>query len=182
MRFVDLFFCLRIRLTISSHQRGGRKMNFPLVHLWNTTQLLANLLTKPSVFYHFPNVSFNPVSIKLLLLLLLLLLFSIKNFISCLKAARALHFSSASLPLLGLPVIFEWLTAFLYLAFNSFARSFHPGTLNFEGFCIPIIFLPLLSIAFDINVIKSVSLLVSIPLLTHSSPPGAASSIQSNLW
>ena len=36
----------------------------------NVTQLLANLLTKPSVFYYLPIVSFNVVSIKLLLLLL----------------------------------------------------------------------------------------------------------------
>ena len=36
------------------------------------TQLLANLLTKPSVFYFLPIVSCNLVSIKLLLLLLLL--------------------------------------------------------------------------------------------------------------
>ena len=40
----------------------------------NVTQLLANLLTKPSVFYYLPIVSSNLVSIKLLLLLLLLLL------------------------------------------------------------------------------------------------------------
>ena len=38
----------------------------------NVTQLLANLLTKPSVFYYLPIVSCNLVSIKLLLLLLLL--------------------------------------------------------------------------------------------------------------
>ena len=37
----------------------------------NITQLLANLLTKPSVFYYLPIVSCNLVSIKLLLLLLL---------------------------------------------------------------------------------------------------------------
>ena len=37
----------------------------------NVTQLLANLLTKPSVFYYLPSVSCNLVSIKLLLLLLL---------------------------------------------------------------------------------------------------------------
>ena len=37
----------------------------------NVTQLLANMLTKPSVFYHLPIVSCNLVSIKLLLLLLL---------------------------------------------------------------------------------------------------------------
>ena len=42
----------------------------------NVTQLLANLLTKPSVFYYLPIVSCNLVSIKLLLLLLLLLLSS----------------------------------------------------------------------------------------------------------
>ena len=40
----------------------------------NGTQLLANLLTKPSVFYYLSIVSCNHVSIKLLLLLLLLLL------------------------------------------------------------------------------------------------------------
>ena len=39
----------------------------------NVTQLLANMLTKPSVFYYLPNVSCNLVSIKLLLLLLLLI-------------------------------------------------------------------------------------------------------------
>ena len=38
----------------------------------NVTQLLANLLTKPSVFYYLPIVPCNLVSIKLLLLLLLL--------------------------------------------------------------------------------------------------------------
>ena len=37
----------------------------------NVTQLLANMLTKPSVFYYLPIVSCNLVSIKLLLLLLL---------------------------------------------------------------------------------------------------------------
>ena len=37
----------------------------------NVTQLLANLLTKPSVFYYLPIVPCNLVSIKLLLLLLL---------------------------------------------------------------------------------------------------------------
>ena len=40
----------------------------------NVTQLLVNLLTKPSVFYYLPIVSCNLVSTKLLLLLLLLLL------------------------------------------------------------------------------------------------------------
>ena len=35
----------------------------------NVTQLLANLLTKPSVFYYLPIVSCNILSIKLLLLL-----------------------------------------------------------------------------------------------------------------
>ena len=39
----------------------------------NITQLLANLLTKPSVFYYLPIVPCNLVSIKLLLLMLLLL-------------------------------------------------------------------------------------------------------------
>ena len=67
---------------------------------------------------------------------------------------RALHFSFASGSLLGCPAIFQWLTASLYSAFNSF----HAGTLNFEGFCIPNIALPLLSIAFGINVNKSLSL------------------------
>ena len=38
----------------------------------NVTQLLANLLTKPSVFYYLPIVPCNLVSIKLVLLLLLL--------------------------------------------------------------------------------------------------------------
>ena len=38
----------------------------------NVTQLLANMLTKPSVFYCLPIVPCNLVSIKLLLLLLLL--------------------------------------------------------------------------------------------------------------
>ena len=107
--------------------------------------------------------------------------FSLKNFISCLKAAHALHFSSASGLLLGCPAIFQWLTASLYWAFNSFARSFHPGTLNFQGFRIANVSLPLLSIAFDINVNKS-SLFASAPLLTRSSPEGAAFSILSNLW
>ena len=36
----------------------------------NVTQLLANLLTKPPVFYYLPIVPCNIVSIKLLLLLL----------------------------------------------------------------------------------------------------------------
>ena len=40
----------------------------------NVTQLLANMLTKPSVFYCLSIVPCNLVSIKLLLLLLLLLL------------------------------------------------------------------------------------------------------------
>ena len=38
----------------------------------NVTQLLANLLTKPSVFCYLPIVYGNHVSIKLLLILLLL--------------------------------------------------------------------------------------------------------------
>ena len=42
-------------------------------HDSNLTQLLANLLTMPSVFYYLPILSCNLVSIKLLLLLLLLL-------------------------------------------------------------------------------------------------------------
>ena len=91
-----------------------------------------------------------------------------------------LHFSSASGQLLGRPAICQWLTSSLYRAFNSFARSFHPGTLNFEGFVIPNICLPLVSIAFDININKSLSLFASVPLFTRSSPPGAASSIVSN--
>ena len=41
----------------------------------NVTQLLVNLLTKPSVFYYLPIVSYNLVSIKLLLLLLMRELF-----------------------------------------------------------------------------------------------------------
>ena len=40
----------------------------------NVTQLLTNLLPKPSVFYYLPIVSCNLVSIKLLVLSLLLLL------------------------------------------------------------------------------------------------------------
>ena len=40
----------------------------------NVTQLVANFLTKPSVFYYLSIVSCNLVSIKLLLLSLLLLL------------------------------------------------------------------------------------------------------------
>ena len=35
----------------------------------NVSQLLANLLTNPSVFYYLPIVSYNLVSIKLLVLL-----------------------------------------------------------------------------------------------------------------
>ena len=42
----------------------------------NVTQLLANMLTKPSVFYYLPIVPCNLVSIQLLLLLLLLLLYT----------------------------------------------------------------------------------------------------------
>ena len=38
----------------------------------NITQILANLLTKPSVFYYLPIVSCNLVLLKLLLLFLLL--------------------------------------------------------------------------------------------------------------
>ena len=38
----------------------------------NVTKLIANLLTKPSVFYYLPIVSCNLISIKLYLLLLLL--------------------------------------------------------------------------------------------------------------
>ena len=44
----------------------------------NVTQLLANLITKPSVFYYVPIVSSNLVSIKLLLLLCLVLYLSNK--------------------------------------------------------------------------------------------------------
>ena len=79
----------------------------------------------------------------------------------------------ASGPLLGRPAI-PLLTASLYLAFISFAHSFHPGTLNFE-FPHPKYLLLLFSIAFDINVNRSVRLFVSVPQLTRSSPPGAAS-------
>ena len=57
-----------------------------------------------------------------------------------------------------------------------------PWHIEFWRFPHPNICLPLLSIVFDINVKKSVSLFVSIPLLTRRSPPGAASSILSNLW
>ena len=53
----------------------------------NVTKQLANLLTKPSVFYYLPIVSCNLVSIKLLLLLLLLIsicyLWKIKTRIEC---------------------------------------------------------------------------------------------------
>ena len=42
MRSVDLLFCLRIRLTISSLTEGGRKMNFPLVLLGNTIEKYFN--------------------------------------------------------------------------------------------------------------------------------------------
>ena len=45
----------------------------------NVTQLLANMLTKPSAFYYLPIVPCNLVSIKLLLLLLLLLSGCIAN-------------------------------------------------------------------------------------------------------
>ena len=93
--------------------------------------------------------------------------FSLKNFISCQKTAHAIHCSSATGPLLGRPAIFQWLTASLYRAFNPFARPFHPGTLNFEGFRIPNISLPLLSIVFEINVNKSSSLFVSVPQVPH---------------
>ena len=41
----------------------------------NVTQLLANLLTKPSEFYYLPIIPCNLVSIKLLLLLLLFSIF-----------------------------------------------------------------------------------------------------------
>ena len=73
-----------------------------------------------------------------------LILILSQKFHSCLKAARAIHFSSASGPLLWRIAIFQWFTASMYRAFNLFARSFHPGTLNFEGFRIPNICLPLL--------------------------------------
>ena len=108
--------------------------------------------------------------------------FSLKNFISCLKAARALNFNSAIGQLLGRSAICKWLTASLYPALNFFARSFHPVTLNFESFRIPNIYLSFLSIAFDINVNKAVSLFASVPLLTRSSPLCSASGILSNLW
>ena len=80
-------------------------------------------------------------------------------------------FCSASGPLLGLPAIFQYLTASLYLAFNSFARPFYPGTLNFDSFHVLNICLPFLCIAFDINVSKSVSLFASMTLSTSSIVP-----------
>ena len=46
----------------------------------NVTQLLANLLTKSSVFYYLPIVSCNLFSIKLFLLLLILLLLLFLHF------------------------------------------------------------------------------------------------------
>ena len=45
MRSVDLFFCLRMKLTISSLSDGGgegRKMNFPLLLLGNTMEKYLN--------------------------------------------------------------------------------------------------------------------------------------------
>ena len=54
----------------------ARLATLPYVLDSNVTQLLANMLTKPSVFYYLPIVPCNLVSIKLLLLLLLLLLFN----------------------------------------------------------------------------------------------------------
>ena len=42
MRSVHLFFCLRIRLTISSLCEGGRKMNFPGVLLGNSMEFYLN--------------------------------------------------------------------------------------------------------------------------------------------
>ena len=43
----------------------------------NVTQLLANLFTKPSVFYYLPIVSCNLVSIKLLCYIIILLYYII---------------------------------------------------------------------------------------------------------
>ena len=48
----------------------ARLATLPYGLVSNVTQLLANLLTKPSVFYYLPIVSCNLPSIKLLLLLL----------------------------------------------------------------------------------------------------------------
>ena len=53
----------------------------------NVTRLLANLLTKPSVFYYLPIEPCNLVSIKLLLLLLLCNLF---NMLECIIEQRVL--------------------------------------------------------------------------------------------
>ena len=50
----------------------ARLATLPYGLVSNVTQLLANLLTKPSLFYYLPIVSCNLPSIKLLLLLLLL--------------------------------------------------------------------------------------------------------------
>ena len=41
----------------------------------NVTQLLANLLTKPSVFYYLPIVSCNLVSIKIIIIIIIIILF-----------------------------------------------------------------------------------------------------------
>ena len=53
----------------------------------NVTQLLANLLTKPSVFYYLPIVSCNLVSIKKLLLIIIILLHESKSVIPFCKGA-----------------------------------------------------------------------------------------------
>ena len=42
----------------------------------NVTQLLANILTTPSVFYYLPIVSCNLVSIKIIIIIIILLSFS----------------------------------------------------------------------------------------------------------
>ena len=42
MRSINLFFCLRIRLTTSSLSVGGRKMKFPRVLLENTMEKYLN--------------------------------------------------------------------------------------------------------------------------------------------
>ena len=97
---------------------------------------------------------------------LILILFQKFNFMP--EASSCPTFQLCKWTTSVVPSIFQWLTASLNLAFNSFARSFHPGTLNFEDFHIPNICLPRLSIAFDINVNKSLSLFASVPLLIRS--------------
>ena len=59
----------------------------------NITQLLANLLTKPCVFYYLPIVSCNLVSIKIIIIIILLLL------VLC---------SSQHLVCTQLPVVVHW--------------------------------------------------------------------------